>query len=88
MGARVAGRRVPGAGCGVRGGVVWCEVVRRTWTILSSMACWPAGFMPMSAGAISLMMLSTAFITPLPMYAVCRVAGRGGGDSVGSSRAG
>ena len=81
------GRRERGAGRGAgRSGVKWCEVVRRTWTILSSMACWPAGSMPMSAGAISLMMLSTAFITPLPMYAVCG-GGAGGGDSVGLARA-
>ena len=88
-GARGVGREVPGAGCQVWG-AGWCEVVSvggRTWTILSSMACWAAGSMPMSAGAISLMMLSTAFITPLPMYAVC--SGRaGGGDSVESSRTG
>ena len=59
-----------------RCGVVWCEAVRRAWTILSSMACWAAGSMPMSAGAITLMMFSTAFATPLPMYAPWAAAGR------------
>ena len=59
-----------------RCGVVWCEAVRRAWTILSSMACWAAGSMPLSAGAITLMMFSTAFATPLPMYAPWAAAGR------------
>ena len=63
--------------CGVeRCEAVRCEAVCRAWTILSSMACWAAGSMPMSAGAITLMMFSTAFITPLPMYAPWAAAGR------------
>ena len=38
--------------------------------IFASTAFWSVGSLPTNAGPISLLTLSTAFITPLPMYSL------------------